>query len=1591
MSRIIGKYNLITLNDLNTFINSGIIQLDSINNKGTKIKEKSKFLYFVGVLKQKLYLEEDDYIIPFFAEKKIYIPKIIINGYIEHNLNNEENKMVLSLLNKLFPFIMKKEYFYYIYKKMSKIFRKINVLKNDNNLISKFLNIFDIWKLFHSYYDDSKLEEKYFSFYGNNCIIIAVPSISKNYSYTEIIIHLIKSPLFPILNKAKNNFSFIKLYSLDKNGNKNEICGIKYNDIIKTNNEKDKKFQNNINKIKLTILKNKILYEINDVFENKNEIAFEEINNVNKFNKLKILNHFNGKISKIELLRVYNKGKEEIKTKIDIEPTKEKLKISYNYLIKREKKTKFEIVNEKLENEVVDVIIKNNNNKNIFYKYYPEILYNDIKYYGGLESFIPILKMFHKILTKIDLNNNKIENLFISNRIKDSFKSFFKVLIGIIYYSEKNLLNLYEIIIPLIGALSETNDSMNSHLKKEIYKDINFIYLYILIMISPAPFTSKKIFQKIIGFTDNKLNFIFTDHKNSEKILMRYNSLDWYTFILFIYIEYIILTTNDIDKVPKSIFSLLIIIFNALANDIKITKNLDEIKKTKIMLIIKIFMGIMNSFYPKSVEIPPGFLKITEVELPNILIGLSFYKEYYIHLFCYMMKIYFYLNNMNLISFESSEKNKNEECSYTKFYTLFLSLKKVFIINDSDQLSVKNEKIKLKNKFKNSLLEFPEHRPLILEILNESKEIDFVKKDQKIMNEIIDYHKQYRHLMKELFIFRRPWADEKLFFSSRKKYIKYKSINYYTTNFQRPILYPLLDYQKHYPKFTYYKISDNFYVENENEDEYNLELKSPELNKLTNISNEDIINQIKKDHIQNIQIYNACLVKRTHHIKGRLFTLMINGILERIYFYSYSKKENKDIPSCNNIESNKLSFELRQEEQNKHMCYGAFFPCPMKDSMIKICIKINDIRLILRRIYFYRKSGIEVFTKTKSYYFNFTENPLINDNEKGISEKICDIFINLLVYYAKDKFFPININNQIIGYSNIFFDEFNKKIKNNNDDLIFIENKYINELINIWIKIDKRNNIEKGLSSFDFIMYLNLFSNRSYNDLYQYPVFPMLFFYDKENEEYKYIERDLSNHIGFQICTNMAEKRKRKIMNNFESSKEEIENGLAQDGTAYFFESNFSNGKYVSNYLLRIFPFSFIAIELEGDGYDEPNKLFSSIEETFYSISANDNDLRELIPEFFYFPEIFLNVNKLNFDKKNKNIDINNVKIPVEIFNSNIEDNNSNTIDKKSIIYFYSKFIEKMKNNLETKYLDIYKWTQIIFGENQKYSKDSKNDQLFKTETYISFSKEKNKQLSNFLQNDEIMNSVEYGLLPLQTIFIENDLKQSENTNKSNKCNYIKEQILLNINKTLKINLNNNNNNEINTKEILSININDMNYNINIICYTKLPKIETIINDKLECEIYENIEEIVYLDYNKRLNMFIISSIEGELYLYILPGKLINVIKHPIKNNYFNFSFLSSNPFPSIIAFDLSNNTFYSYSINGNFIYQKDLFQIINLKEENNYVHICPIFDKENGIYKDFFLIQNNNKECIEYSDKWDNSNLLINVPFFEKIEYTDI
>ena len=195
----------------------------------------------------------------------------------------------------------------------------------------------------------------------------------------------------------------------------------------------------------------------------------------------------------------------------------------------------------------------------------------------------------------------------------------------------------------------------------------------------------------------------------------------------------------------------------------------------------------------------------------------------------------------------------------------------------------------------------------------------------------------------------------------------------------------------------------------------------------------------------------------------------------------------------------------------------------------------------------------------------------------------------------------------------------------------------------------------------------------------------------------------------------------------------------------------------------------------------------------------------------------------------------------------------------------------------------------------------------------------------------------------------------------------------------------------INNKEII-----DFSYlDTKIIINKKIPKIEILKEGKLYKEFYENISYINYFHFNKKLNMFIISSIDGFLLLYILPGKLINVIKHPIKNNFFDFCFLSSNPFPNIIAYDKKDKNLYSFSINGFFIKKINLFDfsIFNFDQIDD-IKIFPIFDDEKGIYKDVIIIQNNKEENIniqKLKETKEKNTLILNVPFFEKISVYDI
>ena len=491
--------------------------------------------------------------------------------------------------------------------------------------------------------------------------------------------------------------------------------------------------------------------------------------------------------------------------------------------------------------------------------------------------------------------------------------------------------------------------------------------------------------------------------------------------------------------------------------------------------------------------------------------------------------------------------------------------------------------------------------------------------------------------------------------------------------------------------------------------------------------------------------YKACLVKQNYHIKGNLFIIKTNNQLI-IYFYGQPYNFSDMTPDTSTCNKNSILKNNNVDD----LCYGSLFKSPKKEFNKKIKISFNSIRLALKRIYYYRKSALEIFTQTKSYYFNLSDEDALN--------KIMNIFD----YNFQNSFFSIKIKNNIIGYIKVNIKNIKENFKN-----LDISNTNFLDFIS-----DKTSNGEFcDMCIIDIIILLNLISNRSYIDLHQYPIFPLIYYFDKRGRN---IPRNFEEHIGFQAGSVESKKRKERFEELYKTELEEIDDTLIKDENAdnilineiSYFNTHYSNIIYTTNYMARLFPYSFSYFELIGDGYENPNRLFFSIEKTFYDISSKQSDLRELIPEFFYLPEMFMNINCINFGMNSMDEKVDDVVIP-KIYqykknmsnNLNENDNEITTEDKtKNNIFneeesraskgsennFFSKINQKMidkqdnenniigyfifvyfmKNKLETLNKNLSYWINIIFGEKQRYRSINKGEeQYFKTESFIDIEK----------------------------------------------------------------------------------------------------------------------------------------------------------------------------------------------------------------------------------------------------------------------------
>ena len=674
-------------------------------------------------------------------------------------------------------------------------------------------------------------------------------------------------------------------------------------------------------------------------------------------------------------------------------------------------------------------------------------------------------------------------------------------------------------------------------------------------------------------------------------------------------------------------------------------------------------------------------------------------------------------------------KNKIEK----NFYN-YKGIKNIF--RERNILYIKNNMNNNNNeeynyKYKNDIL-----------ILLPIYEKELMKHSNNLLEKNIKYKNMYKRYKKKAFSWLGLWSDKKIFFENNEK-LKQKIINHLTKNFMKIIIVPILDISYYLPEFSGFdknllfnninnlkKIDYNISLDidkilknseqNKNNDKINninekkileenyykkiYEKSNPDLAKdLLKISNHIdfgkneeffFIENNKEKKLKQKKYFLCCLVKPSHHIKG-VFFINENKIDFKIFLNQKTGNEMTDVD---------LGFTNKDDDydEERKTCVGSYFICNLKDKdLYKISIKYDDINLFFRRRYYYKNSGLEIYTNyNKSFYFNFKEE---EDRETTINEillklKDCSKIIND-IKNTKD------IYDNIIGYDNSIILK-NKKIKK----------AKISKKIEQWK--------EWQISNFELIMWLNVFSNRSYNDISQYPIFPWIIndYEDLNLIEEKY--RDLNSPMGMITINEASTARKELFLENFENLKNDTDANIKP----YMFGSNYSNPTYVCNYLVRIFPYTQISIELQGDKFDDPNRLFNDIKLSFKSATTLKSDVRELIPEFFCFPEMFLNINDLNMGIRDNGLKVNDVYIPCTANNP-------------------YEFVTLMRNIIENDNIssNINKWLDLIFGFKNKGEDAEKYFNLYTESSYqedIDIRKVVDKQL--------YFRYAEFGLIPNQ-------------------------------------------------------------------------------------------------------------------------------------------------------------------------------------------------------------------------------------------------
>eukprot|EP00656_Telonema_subtile_P019409 TRINITY_DN20663_c0_g1_i1.p1 TRINITY_DN20663_c0_g1~~TRINITY_DN20663_c0_g1_i1.p1 ORF type:complete len:591 (-),score=144.24 TRINITY_DN20663_c0_g1_i1:33-1805(-) len=232
--------------------------------------------------------------------------------------------------------------------------------------------------------------------------------------------------------------------------------------------------------------------------------------------------------------------------------------------------------------------------------------------------------------------------------------------------------------------------------------------------------------------------------------------------------------------------------------------------------------------------------------------------------------------------------------------------------------------------------------------------------------------------------------------------------------------------------------------------------------------------------------------------------------------------------------------------------------------------------------------------------------------------------------------------------------------------------------------------LNREVSNFAYLNFLNTTSSRCVMVLAQYPVFPWVL------SDYSSAELDLTNPASFRDLSKPVGALNPDRLATFQSRFEQMPD--CEETPRYMYSTHYSAPAAVLFYLIRKMPAQYL--QLQNGKFDLPDRLFNSIQECWKSVNTSPHDVKELIPEFYDLEEagaFLLNSHELQLGTTQSGEACGAVGLPPWANGS------------------ASEFVRKNREALECDYVSerLHLWIDLVFGYKQRGDKAVRANNVF--------------------------------------------------------------------------------------------------------------------------------------------------------------------------------------------------------------------------------------------------------------------------------------